>query len=360
MKNIIKKINFNFSLLRFWLDYNNEIINSFFDRFLWHHKIINSKKWKPVYSSMVPPLFSKASANLFWNSLFDAFFDKNSLYEVNVALWDKCNAKCSHCSFFDSIYSSNWKILNTKQYIDIIKDIQKHWAKNIVFVWWEPLMYDWIFDIIKSINKDKSVSTIFTNWYYLEENIEKLYNAWLDSIAISIDNYNLKVHDLKRWLKWLSDKIISWIKKAQKYDFNLIMSIYLYQEDYWELSKYMELAKQLWFHEVIIFPAFPAWKLKDKKIKPSDESFLNLKVIIDSYNEKLDYPWIYWYSWISSNYSIWCQWGKKYFYISPYWDVLHCDFKNLSYWNIVENSLESIMLNMSKSKNNCSWCIAFL
>jgi hypothetical protein len=62
------------------------VIHAFFDRFLGHHKVIRWKKGMPIFSSMVPPLFSEASAKLFGNALFDGFFGKQALYEINIAL----------------------------------------------------------------------------------------------------------------------------------------------------------------------------------------------------------------------------------------------------------------------------------
>lgn len=336
--------------------YNKGITDAFFDRFLWHHKVIRWKNGMPIYSSMVPPLFSSPSAKLLGNSLFDGFFSKQALYEINIALGDVCNAGCPHCSFYESIYSSEKNLLTKEQYISLIHDAQRLSATNIVFVGGEPLMYEDIGEVIASVDKNQSITTLFTNGYYLEEKIELLHDAWLDTIAISIDHYNLKIHDLKRKVAWLSAKIRKWLEKAKKYPFTLVMSVCLFEWEYDELAKYMELAKDLGFHEIIIFPAFPSWRLKGKDLEPKETSFWKLKERVDYYNSRDDYPGIYWYSWISSNFSLGCQGGRKYIYISPYGDALHCDFKNTSYGNIVETPLHKILWERAKHapENGCS------
>ncbi len=349
MKIFIDKIRFLWAFLGNGSTYSIWIIHAFFDRFIWHHKIIRWKKWRPIFTSMTPSLFSEASAKLFGNALFDGFFQKNTLYEVNIALGDICNASCSHCSFYEAIYSAEKTVFTKEQYIRTIREIQSLGATNIVFVWGEPLMYDGVEEVIQSVDKKQSITTLFTNGYFLDEKAKALSMAWLDTIAISIDHYNLKIHDFKRGIQWLSSKIKLWIKEVKKYDITLVMSVCLFEWDYMELPRYMNLAKELGFHEVIIFPAFPSWRLHGKVTKPNPESFWKLKEVIDKYNNDDQFPWIYWYSWVSSPYSLGCQGGKKYIYISPYGDVLHCDFKNHSYWNILETPLNVIMKNIEKS-----------
>jgi sulfatase maturation enzyme AslB (radical SAM superfamily) len=207
MKKFTDTLRFLLCLSRNGFRYNTTMVDAFFDRFLGSHKIINWKKGNPVYSSMVPPMFSPASARLFGNSLFDAFFQKTTLYEVNIALGDVCNAKCPHCSFYESIYSAESKVLDTAQYVEAVREIQSLGATNIVFVGGEPLMYDGICEVIRSIDRTKSISTVFTNGFFLEDQAKALHEAGLDTIAVSIDHHNLKIHDLKRGVAGLSEKI---------------------------------------------------------------------------------------------------------------------------------------------------------
>jgi MoaA/NifB/PqqE/SkfB family radical SAM enzyme len=121
----------------------------------------------------------------------------------------------------------------------------------------------------------------------------------------------------------------------------------------------MDLAKEMGFHEVIVFPAFPSGRLKGVKTKPSKAGFWKLKGLVDSYLDKPEYPGIYSYPWISSSYSLGCQGGKKYVYISPYGDVLHCDFKNRKYGNILETPMDEILENIAKMPGGCGGCAAF-
>lgn len=358
IKKIINKLKFKKVFFQKWLNYSINITNTFFDRYIFHHKIINYYKKYPVYTSMVPPMFSEASSNLMWNSLFESMFNKDMPFYVNLALTDKCNAKCWHCSFYGDkwIYDETKKNLETKDFLKLTSDLQNLWVSVIWFVWWEPLLNKDFSKILKNIDYKKTSTILFTNWFFLKENLKMLYKNNLTSIAISIDNYDLEKHEKNRWIKWLSKKILDSLKEAKKYDFNLVMSTYISQENLDDFPKYMELAKKLKFHEVILFPEFPSWRLfnQNKTIKNQKE-FEKMKKIINIYNSDDNYPWIYWYSYVSSQESIWCQWWKKYLYISPYWDVLHCDFFKKKYWNILQNDIWDIFYkNSYKKSKDCS------
>ncbi len=358
-----KQIINNFKLKKVFfkksISYNINMINAFCDKYIMHHKVINWYKWYPVYTTMVPPIFSDASAKFMWLSMFGAIFGKEIPFYVNIALTDKCNASCPHCSFYWEgwVYDKNKNVLKTSDFQNVVLDLQKLWVSLIWFVWWEPLMNKWFEEILASIDYKKTSTLLFTNWYFLEENLKMLDKNNLTSIAISIDSYDLEKHEKLRWINWLSDKILSSIKEAKKYNFNLAMSTYLSPENISDFPKYMDLAKYLGFHEVILFPSFPSWKLGKEKLYENKNEIAKLEKMINLYNNKSDFPWIYWYSYVSSNKSIWCQWWKKYLYISPYWDVAHCDFFNKTYWNILEEDIADIFYKTAiknKDVNSCS------
>jgi len=307
---------------------------------------------------MVPPIFSEASAKFMWVAMFWAMFNKETPFYVNIALTDKCNASCPHCSFYweDWIYDKNKEVLNKQDYIKLVLDLQKMWVSMIGFVWWEPLMNKDFEDILKNIDYRKTSTLLFTNWYFLEENLEMLNKNNLTSIAISIDSYDLKKHEELRGIKWLSQKILQAIKKAKKYNLNLAMSTYIATENIDDFPKYMDLAKNLWFHEIILFPTFPSWKLSKEKLYENKKVLAKLEEMITFYNCNSDFPWIYWYSYVSSNKSIWCQWWKKYLYISPYWDVAHCDFFNKTYWNVLKEDIEDIFYKTATKNKDVTSC----
>ena len=357
-----KKIINNFKLKKIFLkegiNYNINMINAFCDKYIMHHKVINWYKWYPVYTTMVPPIFSDANAKFMWISMFGAIFNKEIPFYVNLALTDKCNASCPHCSFYweDWVYDKNRKILKTSEFKSLVWNLQDLGTSLIWFVWGEPLMNEWFEDILKEIDYKKTSTLLFTNGFFLEEKLEMLDKNNLTSIAISIDSYDLDRHEELRWVKWLKDKILSAIKKVKKYDFTLAMSTYISPDHLEDFPKYMELAKKLGFHEVILFPSFPSWKLSKEKMYEDKIKFENLWKFIKMYNEDDSFPWIYWYSYVSSNKSIWCQGWKKYLYISPYWDVAHCDFFNKTYWNVLKENISDIFYKSSVKNKDVTSC----
>ena len=348
MKSKIEKLKLMYTMIRYSGSYSQKIVETFFDKYLGHHKIVRWRDGFPIYSSFVPPIWSDASAHLMGATFFGLVADKQIPFQMNVAVTDICNAQCSHCSFYNGIHDENRTMLSKNEYKWLISQAQSIGISHIGFVWWEPLMSEDFFEILADVDTKKSITTLFTNGYFLEENVERLNKLWLTTIAVSLDSPDLHMHEKLRVLPWLKERLIRGIEKARKYNFNLVLSVCLFEGNYFHFSRYMELARKMGFHEVLLLPAIPTWRLKNKPLKVSISGGRALKKMVDKYNQNCDYPPIYHYSWISSSASLWCQGGKKYIYISPYGDLLHCDFASKSYGNIKDDTLSDLLFGNKK------------
>ena len=72
-----------------------------------------------------------------------------------------------------------------------------------------------LFDLIRSVDKDKAIAHMFTNGYCLtKENARKLKESGLDCIHISIDSTNPEMHDDIRGLEGLFQKAIEGVKNC--------------------------------------------------------------------------------------------------------------------------------------------------
>ena len=348
MKSKIEKLKLMYTMIRYSGSYSQKIVETFFDKYLGHHKIVRWRDGLPIYSSFVPPIWSDASAHLMGATFFGLVADKQIPFQMNVAVTDICNAQCSHCSFYNGIHDENRTMLSKNEYKWLISQAQSIGISHIGFVWWEPLMSEDFFEILADVDTKKSITTLFTNGYFLEENVERLNKLWLTTIAVSLDSPDLHMHEKLRVLPWLKERLIRGIEKARKYNFNLVLSVCLFEGNYFHFSRYMELARKMGFHEVLLLPAIPTWRLKNKPLKVSISGGRALKKMVDKYNQNCDYPPIYHYSWISSSASLWCQGGKKYIYISPYGDLLHCDFASKSYGNLKDDTLSDLLFGNKK------------
>ncbi len=65
------------------------------------------------------------------------------------------------------------------------------------------------------------------------------------------------------------------------------------------------------------------------------------------YYASSDYPGILFFSYMTSHRSVGCSCGTSYFYISPYGDVMSCDFNHAVFGNVLERPLYAIWDYMS-------------
>jgi MoaA/NifB/PqqE/SkfB family radical SAM enzyme len=120
----------------------------------------------------------------------------------------RCNLSCTYCNEFDDFSQPVPKEV-LKRRIDLLAAMK---PENIHISGGEPLMHPDIEEIIAYISAKGILSGLLTNGYLLtRELIQKLNNAGLDYLQISVDNVtpddvskkSLKVLDKK--LQWLSE-----------------------------------------------------------------------------------------------------------------------------------------------------------
>lgn len=135
---------------------------------------------------------------------------------VNYSVWNACNLRCRFC------YNDQWR--NSVQYFkdfEVMKlELQKLKEKvnGINIIWWEPLFYSRIFDLldyIRDIWFDKI--SIVTNWVKLSDYkfAEKILSYNLRSIYISIHSHNPEIEDILTQRKGVFEKKLLWLRNVQ-------------------------------------------------------------------------------------------------------------------------------------------------
>lgn len=332
------------------LGYSDELTKRMYSIYLNHDKIIHFRNGYPVYSLSTPPLFSKPSANFFARLIFRVVQNRPIPNLMSFAVNDQCNANCSHCSFFTSVDDKTKKVLTTQECKKLIADTQELGVSVINFVGGEPLMRPDLCEIIKSVDKDISITTLFTNGWLLLDRADELKKAGLDGIYISIDSADPAVHDKKRGVQGIFDKAIEGIKYAKKKGFSVGISCCLDEDDYknGELDKIVELAKKLKIHEVLVFDALPVGRLKGREnLKRHKEWVGDMIASVKKYNADESYPGVLIYAYSTSHKSAGCTGGMNYFYVTPYGEICPCDFLHARFGSIREEPLYKILDRMS-------------
>ena len=346
----LKKLKFKWAFATKGLQYSSDILEQIYKIYLNHNKVVHFRDGYPVYSLTTPAAFSKPAANFVARALYRTIQNRNLPNLMSFAVNDICNATCGHCSFYEGVDDPTRTVLTLEQCRKVIRETQELGASVINFVGGEPLLRDDLPEIISSVDKDLSTTVLFTNGWLLEEKADALKKAGLDGIYISLDSADGETHDQIRGRSGLYDRAIRGINKAESMGMSIGISCCITPEGFacGELEKIIELGKDIGIHEVLVFDAMPTGRYKAREDLVDNPDWVEEMITFAKpYNASSDYPGILFFSYMTSHRSVGCSCGTSYFYISPYGDVMSCDFNHAVFGNVLERPLYAIWDYMS-------------
>ena len=350
MKTLINKLKLKWFISRRTLGYTQDYLEQMYRVYLNHAKIIHWRDGYPVYSLSTPAVFSKPAANFLARSLYRTIQNKNLPNLMSFAVNDICDAVCEHCSFFDGVDEPGRPVLSLEQCQDLIRQAQTLGVSVINFVGGEPLLRDDLPQIINSVDKDLSCTVLFSNGSNLAERATELKKAGLDGVYISLDAANAADHDRFRGRPGLFEQALKGIAQVKSLGLTTGISCSISPEAFQagELSKIIELGKEIGVHEVLVFDALPSGRYKDRQDLVDNPDWV--EAMIDSfhpYNQDPDYPGVIAFAYMASHRSVGCSCGTSYFYVSPYGDIMSCDFNHAKFGNVLDAPLYKIWDHMT-------------
>ncbi len=350
MNTFLNKLRLKWFIARRTLGYTHDYVEHLYQIYLNHSKIIHFRDGYPVYSLSTPALFSKPAAHFLARSLYRTIQNKNVPNLMSFAVNDVCDAVCQHCSFFTGVDEKSRAMLTLEQCRRVIKEGQQLGVSVINFVGGEPLLRDDLPQIIASVNKDQSTTVLFTNGSHLSERVAELKKAGLDSVYISLDAAEADKHDEFRGKKGLFEQAVRGIERAKALGMSTGISCSISPEAFFEgeLERIIELGKHIGIHEVLVFDMLPTGRAKHRADLVDNPDWI--EAMIDSmtpYNDQPDYPGVVAFAYMTSHRSVGCSCGTSYFYISPYGDVMSCDFNHAKFGNVLRAPLYRIWDEMT-------------
>ena len=338
------------------LDYSVDFVKILYRIYLNHDKVIHFRNGYPVYSLSTPAVFSKPASNFIARTLYRGIQNKNLPNLMSLAVNDVCDATCGPCSFFTAVEEADRSPLALYQVQKLIKDAQELGVSVINFVGGEPLLRPDLPDLIRAVDKDFSTTILFTNGWRLEARAAELKRAGLDSIYVSIDAADDHRHDTFRGKPGLFKRALAGIKKAKKLGFSVGISTTMTPEGYdqGELDRIVELGKSIGVHEVLVFDALPTGRYKHREDLVDNTDWV--EDMIQSavkYNRNPDYPGVVFFAYFTSHRSVGCACGTSYFYVSPYGDIMSCDFNHAKFGNVLEEPLWKIWNRLTTLPDFC-------
>jgi MoaA/NifB/PqqE/SkfB family radical SAM enzyme len=237
-----------------------------------------------------------------------------------------------------------------------IADAQDLGVSVINFVGGEPLMREDLPQIIHSVDKSRSTTVVFTNGWALEERAAELKRAGLDSVFVSIDAADPHRHDEFRGTPGLQERALRGIQRAKKLGFSTGFSATMTPEAWQagELPRIVELARDVGVHEVFVFDAMPTGRYKERTDLVENHGWIDEMIQSAApYNREDGYPGVTFLAYMSSHRSVGCSCGTSYFYLSPYGDVMSCDFNHAKFGNVLEEPLWQIWGRLSTLPDFC-------
>ena len=332
-------------LARRGLGFQEDYLERVYRIYLGHDKVVHYRDGHPVRSVTSPAVFSKPMANFMARILFGNIQNRPLPNMLSFAVNDVCNASCEHCSFFDGVEEKGRTVLSTRQAQKLIGDAQELGVSVITFLGGEPLLRNDLPEIIGSVNKDLSTTLLVTNGSLLADQAHVLKSAGLDSVCVSIDSADPVKHDLFRGTKGLYARAIAGIEKAKEVGLTVAMASTLTPEsfDAGEFDDLVELARSKGVYEVLIFDAMPSGRYQLRGDLIDNWGWVAEMIKRGMrYNECPGYPAILMLPYTFSHRSAGCGCGTNYFYVSPYGDVMPCDFNHAKFGNVLDAPLYEI------------------
>jgi MoaA/NifB/PqqE/SkfB family radical SAM enzyme len=335
-------------------------------------QVIKTSDGQTAFSLLSPPIASSVAkrrirlimGNLLAQGNQDNAKDITPLsrtpHFVTMAVTYDCQCGCTHCSataYKDRTENSK-EALNLAELKNAVAQVVKLGATCVVFTGGEPLLFKGIYDLIAAVDKQKAISTIFTNGEYLnQEAILRLKQAGLYGAFVSFDDYDAGRHDTNRKRKGIFNKAAEGIRLCQENGILTGISTYVTKEKLQNggLDAMMELGKRLNVLEVFIFDVIPTGMLQEKyDLLLNTADFNQIKEFRAKYNTRNDYPRIIHQTMLTSiAYPCTgegCPAGIAHLHLRANGDVSPCDFAPLSFGNLRSDSLEDVWRRMTTSK----------
>jgi len=318
-------------------------------RFYKQYENLGTWKGKQVANSFAPPVGSRPQFRALKGLAKTYLYGRAFPIAMTFAVTYRCQCKCSHCSAGDHL-RNDINELSTKEAKKLIDDGQDLGITILAFTGGEPLLREDIYELISHVDQNKTMPILFTNGLLLtDENVEKLADAGLYSLFVSLDSPDLREHDRLRGVNGLFETALRGIEKMKSKGVFVGISSYATRSGTRRglYKKMHQLAIDLGLHNLLLFDCVPTGKLlKDTSDVLMREQREEIYEYSASIFKNRIIPPVSSQSWQNSLEAymagIGCLAGNIQYYVSAYGEVTPCDFAPLSFGNIRSEPLKTI------------------
>jgi len=137
---------------------------------------------------------------------------KRSKY-LFIRILEGCNADCFMCGFALSKDKYRFSKDDMKNLIPQAKSIGTRFVR---FTGGEPLLHREIFEFVSLCSNESLCTSLITNGFLLEQQVERLAKSGLQQVVVSIDAASAEAHDKYRNMRGLFNRAIAGIRATKQ------------------------------------------------------------------------------------------------------------------------------------------------
>lgn len=290
-----------------------------------------------IFSTWMPPIPGNAFDRLARSQL-NAKFGKNIPDQITISITEECPNRCIHCALPDT---DNKASLSPEEVTNVIDQATRMGATMIIFDGGEPMVHPDLVEMVRHVDPDKAVATVFTSGTGLTpEKAASLKDAGLFAVNVSLDSPHIDEHDRMRGRSGVFDDALAAIRNSL--DAGILVNIYvvLSPMNVGDLKEFYMLAVEMGVHELSFYEIVPTGRWIDhendvlsREDHETHDSFVRWakedgRVRVFSIPHVME--------------STGCFAGRRWLHITPQGDVLPCACIPIPYGNIKEESLKKI------------------
>ena len=236
-------------VIEFWLEFLRRSLNF---------------KREKVAKLLADPYARRAVLNLTKSFAYLGIKKPISLYAPFLIVWDfthKCNLQCKHC------YSNSGVVqeeeLTTAQALAVVDQLADAGVTALAFSGGEPLTRKDFFEVARHAADRGLYVSVATNGTLLsKENVQKIKQAGVNYLDISIDGACAKTHDEFRGVPGAFDKAVTGLKNCVEADLCVCIATTGTKNNFEELPAIIDFAENVGAERFTYFNFVPAGRGK--------------------------------------------------------------------------------------------------
>jgi len=198
-----------------------------------------------------------------------------SLSAPFLVVWDfthKCNLSCKHC--YSNSGAVNEEELTTEQALAVVDQLADANVTALAFSGGEPLTRKDFFQVARyASDRGLYVSLASNGTLLTKENVQKIKEAKVNYIDVSIDGASAKTHDDFRGVPGTFDKAVAGLKNCVEADLCVCIATTVGKNNMAELPAIIDLAEQIHAERFTYFNFIPTGRGKaylDQDLSPQE------------------------------------------------------------------------------------------